>query len=1032
MLLAVIILLSSVTLLCACNDEDTTPESIDAAKTVNGILSNLESIASDEISDENILQSIPSFSISEIKTNSIKQDSVISFHDQALYLSSDGKYADTVLKMYKYGILSVNTTDGLAVEGIPTYSTAGTSKTPGEIIDAFKIVTGDLEATDTEYVYEFSTQYLARVAKALDIKTDPTDIDSKSTLILDMSAYATEGRIAIYEKEDSETVFSITAISEITNGVHNLHLSIQNEDADISILIKQSLNDEVELDITARFNTSDESDAETVLKANVKGTREKPTSINVSLTENKDETFVINITAEAQDSEPGATLYRIEATITSAGSSIDVTAQLTERRDDGGELSEVEASATVTVDGASSEIAASLLKESNDVYSISATVASNGAEMTFAAKITVGSYVDIAVSNQAARYIEYADRLYNNYPECLEAADEITALLNSYIENGNGSKLREKYATYNSELGIWFISTVYKSDKTYVASTEATVDSFVYAYAYDRFGGSYLNPSESYAAGDAIRLSKIAKRSLPEEYSTHVGDYLVCAYVKEYNVYIATKNTSTDYIVSLTYPDVGYPVHFVNDISDPDCTIHRLSEYSYTEDCVHTAKCWECGVEISKPEATHDDTELANGVDGKASWILTECNRCKKVELVITQGNVTTTVKFDRLSGFGRIKIHDGNSDVVPRYYAPSNINTDLFISEISVEGRYLSNLKIPQISDYCKYRIAGITGGFTTDSKLSNLDLVLPRGIDIIAASVFEGVEDIVSITIPEATVYILDSAFNNCDKLQKVIIGGTVEFIGERAFYSCNALHTVLLGDTGAETAGFVMACNVKLIGEYTFCGSEFTSVVISSDISVIPAGMFESCDKIKSLSLPNTVTAIGDHAFESCYSMKAVLPESVTEIGKYAFRDCRALNNDTLKGCVALTVLGENAFYRCTGISSVTLPATLVSSTNAFLGCTLETLVFEGRVTADICVAAKCKTIVYKGAIERSLYFGTEQTDIYTDTLPEANTAVVINSAAVINFAGTKEEFKRAGYVWDERYTVCNFEVDFSKTE
>ena len=47
--------------------------------------------------------------------------------------------------------------------------------------------------------------------------------------------------------------------------------------------------------------------------------------------------------------------------------------------------------------------------------------------------------------------------------------------------------------------------------------------------------------------------------------------------------------------------------------------------------------------------------------------------------------------------------------------------------------------------------------------------------------------------------------------------------------------------------------------------------------------------------SVSIPEGVTTIGEHAFRKCYSLtKVVIPSSVTEIGNYAFRACSYLKN------------------------------------------------------------------------------------------------------------------------------------------
>jgi hypothetical protein len=174
--LAVILLLSATTLLCACNGESPTPEELDAAKTVNGILSKLETVANAEFDSSDIFQTIPSFAISDVETDSRKEDTVISFYDNTLYLSSDGKNADTILKSYEHGFLRIYTKNGFSVEDIPTYSSDSSSQRLNETIAALRIEDGDLKETDTESVYEFSTQYLTKIAKALDISSDEANI----------------------------------------------------------------------------------------------------------------------------------------------------------------------------------------------------------------------------------------------------------------------------------------------------------------------------------------------------------------------------------------------------------------------------------------------------------------------------------------------------------------------------------------------------------------------------------------------------------------------------------------------------------------------------------------------------------------------------------------------------------------------------------------------------------------------------------------------------------------------------------------
>jgi len=116
------------------------------------------------------------------------------------------------------------------------------------------------------------------------------------------------------------------------------------------------------------------------------------------------------------------------------------------------------------------------------------------------------------------------------------------------------------------------------------------------------------------------------------------------------------------------------------------------------------------------------------------------------------------------------------------------------------------------------------------------------------------------------------------------------------------------------------------------------------------VFPQYAFVHCEKLTSVSLPNSVTSIGDRAFAGCIGLTSVnIPSSVTSIGNEAFFQCSGLTSVFIPSSV--TSIGNGAFYQCIGLTSVNIPSSVTTiGQRAFYHCdALVSITLPGSLSA-----------------------------------------------------------------------------------
>ncbi len=301
----------------------------------------------------------------------------------------------------------------------------------------------------------------------------------------------------------------------------------------------------------------------------------------------------------------------------------------------------------------------------------------------------------------------------------------------------------------------------------------------------------------------------------------------------------------------------------------------------------------------------------------------------------------------------------------------PSSVRS---IGSASFSSNYLTSVYYTgTIAEWC-----GITFGSQPLSNAHNLyinntlvtDLVIPNTVTGINNYAFQGATCLTSVTIPSSVTSIGQYAFQGCSGLSEITIPNSVTSIGQKAFAGCSGLVDMTIPFVGGSATATEASASTLFGYIFDYATSSGTGTIEqsysygSSIYAYIPSslrsvtvtggnllyGAFMNCSMLTSVTIPNSVTSIGDFAFYNCSGLTGTLtiPNSVTSIGDYAFYRCSGLTG-TLTIPNSVTIIGSGAFCYCSGLTSVTIGNSVTSIGNtAFYGCDGLTDIYANPAT------------------------------------------------------------------------------------
>jgi hypothetical protein len=206
---------------------------------------------------------------------------------------------------------------------------------------------------------------------------------------------------------------------------------------------------------------------------------------------------------------------------------------------------------------------------------------------------------------------------------------------------------------------------------------------------------------------------------------------------------------------------------------------------------------------------------------------------------------------------------------------------------------------------------------------------VVIPDEVAVIGNYAFNDCATLEVVVIPETVKEIGNMAFANCDKLKSVTVPDNVTKLGSSCFSDCRRLEYAFIG------------AGVIAIGESPFLRSPaLTEIRVSENnqkyrsedgvlltkdgraVISYPAGKVT-----EEYSIPEGVAVIATSAFWGAEALvKLSMPDTLTHIGNFAFQYCKNLS--VIETSASLKVLGSCVFGGCESLSVLRLPKTIAS--------------------------------------------------------------------------------------------------------
>ena len=241
----------------------------------------------------------------------------------------------------------------------------------------------------------------------------------------------------------------------------------------------------------------------------------------------------------------------------------------------------------------------------------------------------------------------------------------------------------------------------------------------------------------------------------------------------------------------------------------------------------------------------------------------------------------------------------------------------------------------------------------FSNCQQLTSINV--PTGISYVPNSFVSNCPVLTNVNIPDDINTIREYAFQNCPMLTNITLSDNITEIQRSAFYDCTSLALTAL-PANLQTIGsstfrnceafttLTLPTTLTSIGDDAFRGSGLTAITFTAVPTTFGADVFYECDKLALANLPDGLTSLPGWTFGNCTSLTNIsLPASLTEIGERAFLNSGLTSIDIPE---TVTTIGRYAFEG-TALTVVRIPNSVTTmQERVFQNCKQLTAAYMGR--------------------------------------------------------------------------------------